>query len=57
MKVRECPHCKQDHLVFTGAFWSCGDCGYAITGFALAAEEAGSGRQGIRSSQGAMPKS
>ncbi|MGQ0810261.1 MAG: hypothetical protein ACT4OO_03435 [Nitrospiraceae bacterium] len=38
MKVRECPLCKQHSLVYTGAFWSCASCVYAITDFALAAE-------------------
>jgi ribosomal protein L37AE/L43A len=38
MKVRICPRCATDRLTFTGAFWSCGHCDYAITGAALAAE-------------------
>jgi ribosomal protein L37AE/L43A len=39
MKIRDCPHCGRHNLVYTGAYWSCGICGYAITGSALAAEQ------------------
>lgn len=38
MKARICPHCGDDELVFTGAFWSCDHCGYAVTSGALAAD-------------------
>lgn len=39
MKVYECPRCSHHSLVPTGGFLSCGQCGYAITALALAAEQ------------------
>lgn len=39
MKVYDCPRCRQHSLVPTGGFLSCGQCGYAITAFALLAEQ------------------
>ena len=39
MQVYECPGCRYHSLVPTGGFLSCGQCGYAITAVALAAEQ------------------
>lgn len=39
MKLLECLRCNRISLVSTGAFWSCGTCGYAITQAALLAEQ------------------
>ncbi|MGZ8383054.1 MAG: hypothetical protein ACXWWE_03495 [Nitrospira sp.] len=39
MKVHECPGCRHHSPVPTGGFLSCGQCGYAITAYALAAEQ------------------
>ncbi len=33
--IRDCPRCLRLSLTFTGAFWSCAACGYAITQRAL----------------------
>ena len=41
MKILHCPRCQQHSLVPTGAFWACGNCGYAITQAALFLEHAG----------------
>ena len=38
MTILNCPRCRQPRLVSTGAFWSCANCGYAITQAALAVE-------------------
>ncbi len=35
---RSCPRCQELRLIQTGAFWSCGNCGYAITHAALCVE-------------------
>ncbi len=51
MKVRDCPHCCQHSLVYTGAYWSCGICGYAITGSALAAEQSAAVRRDRQTGQ------
>lgn len=39
MKLLECLRCNRRSLMSTGAFWSCGTCGYAITQAALLAEQ------------------
>lgn len=39
MKLYECPRCKHQSLVPTGAFLSCARCDYAITAYALAFEQ------------------
>ena len=39
MKVYECPDCRHHSLVPTGGFLCCGQCGYAITAYALVAEQ------------------
>lgn len=39
MQPCPCPQCAFNGLTFTGAFWSCGRCSYAITSAALAAEK------------------
>ncbi len=39
MKIYDCPRCRHHSLVHTGGFLSCGECGYAITAYALAAEQ------------------
>ena len=39
MKAYECPGCSTMSLVPTGGFLHCGQCGYAITAVALAAEQ------------------
>lgn len=46
MKVLHCPRCGEHSLTPTGAFWACGNCGYAITQAALCAEEAGAEGRG-----------
>lgn len=39
MKIYDCPRCRHHSLVPTGGFLSCGQCGYAITAYALAVEQ------------------
>lgn len=39
MKILDCLRCRHRTLISTGAFWSCGTCGYAITQTALFAEQ------------------
>jgi hypothetical protein len=39
MKAYECPTCRSLSLIPTGGFLCCGQCGYAITAVALAAEQ------------------
>ncbi len=39
MKIYDCPRCRQHSLIPTGGFLSCGQCGYAITAYALAVEQ------------------
>ena len=31
MKIRHCSQCQQHGLIWTGAFWACGVCRYAMT--------------------------
>lgn len=38
MTIRHCPRCRRLSLVYTGGFWSCELCGYAITQIALSFE-------------------
>ena len=38
MKIHQCTRYLQDSLFSTGAFWTCGICGYAITQAALLLE-------------------
>ncbi len=39
MKLLDCLRCNRRSLMSTGAFWSCGTCGYAITQAALLVEQ------------------
>ncbi|MGH7233419.1 MAG: hypothetical protein ACREJU_18965 [Nitrospiraceae bacterium] len=45
MKILSCLRCQHRSLVSTGAFWSCGRCGYAITQAALFAESGQAGKR------------
>jgi len=47
MKLRHCPRCQRDSLYQTGAFWSCGVCGYTITQSALLFDEARAKKNGM----------
>jgi ribosomal protein L37AE/L43A len=59
MKIQHCPRCQQRSLISTGAFWACGNCGYAITQAALffehAAIQARDGRVPTGSQAGGKP--
>jgi ribosomal protein L37AE/L43A len=42
-RPQECLRCRQSGLVSNGAFWTCLECGYAITATAIAFERMGRG--------------
>lgn len=39
LKIRDCPHCRQQGLLQNGGFWVCSNCALVITQAALLVEE------------------